>query len=70
MLDLIDGNVPAEPFAVTQVIDQVNSYTNAQLFNALDADVQSVPAFEARLLQLNANRQQAQVNQLFDDYDY
>ncbi|MGB3618232.1 MAG: hypothetical protein WBA12_08935, partial [Catalinimonas sp.] len=73
MFDLIDDNTPpapGEPTGITQVVDGVVGYTNQQLFNALDADVQSVPAFEARLLQENGNNQQAQVNQLFDDYGY
>jgi hypothetical protein len=51
-------------------IDNVIGYTNQQCFNALQSDVRSIPAFRDRLLQLNGNNQQAQVNELFQNYGY
>lgn len=50
--------------------DNVNGFTINQSFNALQPDVRSIPAFRDRLLQQNANAQQAQVNQLFQRYGY
>lgn len=52
------------------IIDAVNGFTINQSFNALQSDVRSIPAFRDRLLQQNANVQQAQVNQLFQQYGY
>ena len=52
------------------VTDNVNGYINSQLFNALQSDVRSIPAFRDRLLQLNGNNQQVQVNALFNAYNY
>ncbi len=50
--------------------DLVNSYTNQQFFNALDADVNNLPAYRARLLSENANNQAANVTTLFAFYRY
>ena len=64
--DLIDNRNDAP----NPVIDNVAGYTNQQTFNALQSDVRSIPAFRDRLLQLNGNNQQAQVNALFNEYNY
>ena len=50
--------------------DAVNSYTNQQIFNALQSDVRSIPAFRNRLLLQNNNNQAANVNLLFNQYGY
>lgn len=41
-----------------------------QIFNALQSDVRSIPAFKNRLLQHNGNNQFTQVNALFNEYNY
>ncbi len=52
------------------VTNNVNGYTNQQIFNALQSDVRSIPAFRDRLLQQNGNNQAANVNLLFQQYAY
>lgn len=64
--DLID-NRNDNFFPIT---DNVAGYTINQCYNALQTDVQSIPAFRDRLLQQNGNNQQLQVNQLFQQYGY
>jgi len=49
--------------------DQVAGYTNQQFFNALDADIRSLPAFRLRLLSENGNNQAAGVNTIFTFYN-
>lgn len=68
MLDLNDFNNETRP--PNFVTDRVTGYTNAQFFNALDSDVRSPQTFRDRLLQENGNRQQPQVNALFQSYGY
>jgi len=48
--------------------DLVDVYTNQQFFNALDADINNLPAFRVRLLNENANNQAAGVNTIFTFY--
>jgi hypothetical protein len=62
MNDLINENLP--------VIDRVSGYTNAQFYNALDADITSMPQFRTRLLQENGNNQATEVINLFNQYHY
>ncbi len=50
--------------------DNVSNYTNQQFFNALDADITSLPAYRQRLLDENANNQAADVISLFSFYNY
>jgi hypothetical protein len=50
--------------------DQVSNYTNLQFFNALDADINSLPAYRVRLLLENGNNQGVQVTNLFAAYGY
>jgi hypothetical protein len=52
------------------VTDGVSNFTNAQMFNALDADVTSMPQYRVRLLQENGNNQATQVTELFNQYHY
>ncbi len=52
------------------IIDNVTGYTINQCYNALQTDIQSIPAFRDRLLLQNGNTQQVQVNQLFQQYGY
>ena len=69
--DLIDDRNDA--FAVplrVDIDDAVNGYTNRQFFNALEPDIQSIPAFRERLLQQNGNNQVTAVTQLFNRYGY
>ena len=64
--DLFDlTNEPNSP-----ITDGVSNYTNQQMFNALDADVTSMPQYRARLLQENSNNQSAEVTALFNQYHY
>lgn len=48
--------------------DLVDVYTNQQFFNALDADINNLPAFRLRLLNENSNSQVAGVNTIFTFY--
>ena len=52
------------------IMEDVVNYSYQQSFNALQLDVRSIPAFRDKLLQLNGNNQQAQVNALFNAYNY
>ena len=52
------------------ILDNATGFTINQCFNALQTDVQSIPAFRDRLLQQNGNLQQTQVTQLFQQYGY
>lgn len=54
----------------TPINDNVAGYSYQQLFNGLQTDVRSIPAYRDRLLQLNGNNQQVQVNALFNAYNY
>ena len=67
MYDMTDGG--EEPF-ITGIIDDVNTYTPNQVFNALRDDVVSVPMFRDRILLQNNNRQIQQVNNLFNSYGF
>ncbi len=50
--------------------DNVNSYTNQHLFEAIDGDITNIPAYRIRLLQENANRDAAGVITIFSFYNY
>ena len=50
--------------------DGVFGFTNQQMFNALESDVKSIPAFRQRLLQQNGNNQATEVTNLFAQYGY
>ncbi|MCY7293403.1 MAG: hypothetical protein LH615_14585 [Ferruginibacter sp.] len=63
--DLFDATAEGSP-----VIDNVSGYSYQSIFNALQSDVRSVPAFKDRLLQQNGNNQLGQVNALLDEYNY
>ncbi len=67
--DLMDNrnDITATPIRVG-IDDQVANYTNQQFFDALDDDVRSLRAFQARLLSENGNNQAAGVNIIFDFY--
>ena len=67
--DLMD-NRNDRNFNPAAVIDNVLGYTNQQLFNALESDVKSLPAFRQRLLQQNNNNQAVQVIELFGQYNF
>jgi hypothetical protein len=69
--DLIDNrnDALAIPLRVN-IDDQVNIYTNQQLFQSLDPDVKSMPQYRQKLLQENNNTQAAEVNLLFARYNY
>jgi hypothetical protein len=54
----------------TPIIDNESGYTINQVFNALQPNIQSIPAFRDRLLLNSGNVQQAEVNQLFQQYGY
>jgi hypothetical protein len=63
--DLFDSS-----FEIFPIIDNVSGYTISQCFSALQSDIRTVSDFKNRLLQLNNNNQQFQVNALFDEYNY
>jgi hypothetical protein len=50
--------------------DIVSSYSNQQMFNALDNDINSLSAYKIRLLTENANRDIVGVNTIFTFYAY
>ncbi|MET4104894.1 hypothetical protein [Hymenobacter sp. UYP22] len=57
-----------EDFARTGVVDNVNSYTTPQLFQALQPDVKTVREYQQRVAQQNSGRQATQVEQLVTSY--
>ena len=67
--DLIDTRNEPSP-----VLDGVSNttvrFTNAQIWNALDADIRSMPQYRDRLIGENPNNQIAQVRALFAEYNY
>jgi len=66
MEDMRDANnEPTSP-----VIDGVSNFTIQQLFNPLQSDVSTIPAYRARLIQQNPNNQTAQITALFGQYNY
>lgn len=71
LYDLIDNR---NDFAITGNPlfpgDLVSNYTNQEFFNALDSDINSLPAFRIRLLNENNNNQAADVNALFAFYNF
>lgn len=52
------------------IFDNASNYSINQVFNALQPNVQSIPAFRDRLLLNSGNVQAAEVNQLFQQYGY
>lgn len=69
--DLIDNrndNLAVPPRVLLN--DVVTGYTNQQFFNALDADINNLPAYRIRLLNENGNNQAAGVNVIFNFYGY
>ena len=70
--DMIDDRNDLTAVVPPRVLidDQVLNYTNLQFFNALDADINSLPAYRVRLLQENGNNQGVQVTDLFAAYGY
>jgi hypothetical protein len=71
--DLIDNrnDLTANPLNVRVPLnDNVTGYTNLQFFNALDGDINNLPAYRVRLLGENGNNQAAGVNTIFTFYGY
>ena len=71
--DLIDNrnDLTADPLNVrVRLDDNVTGYTNLQFFNALDADINNLPAYRTRLLSENGNNQAAGVTTIFNFYGY
>ncbi len=50
--------------------DGVSSYTIQELFNAIDDDITTIPAYRIRLLQENSNRDAAGVTTIFNFYNF
>ena len=69
--DLMDtrNDATATPIRVN-LVDNVFGYTNQQFFNALDADISSLPIYRSRLLNENGNNQAAGVTSIFNFYGY
>ena len=61
-IDPLNARVPLD--------DNVTGYTNLQFFNALDADINNLPAYRIRLLTENGNNQAAGVTPVFNFYGY
>ncbi len=53
-----------------QLNDNVSSYTIQELFNAIDGDITTMPAYRVRLLQENSNRDAAGVTTIFNFYNF
>jgi hypothetical protein len=71
--DLIDNrnDLTVNPLNVRVPLnDNVVGYTNQQFFNALDDDINNLPAYRGRLLSENASNQLAGVNTIFTFYGY
>jgi len=68
--DLMDNRNELIVNGFPNINDNVAGYTIPQIFNALQPDVRSIPAFRDRLLQQNGNNQAANVNLLFSQYAY
>ena len=67
MWDLMDNG---EPVIVTFVNDNVVGYSIQQIYLALQADVNSVPQYRARLIQQNPGNQTNAIIDLFASYNY
>ena len=67
--DMMDGGIEPTPQSTIQ-FDNVSGYTNAQFYNALLNDVNSLQEYRNKLLQQNNNNQQSNVIQLFSQYGY
>ena len=67
MQDLTDNNADLVRAGFR---DNVTGYSNRNLFNALDKDVDSPQDFRNRLLRENGNRDRADVEDLFEAYFY
>lgn len=70
--DMIDDRNDMTTVVPPRVLidDQVMNYTNLQFFNALDADINSLPVYRVRLLLENGNNQSGQITNLFAAYGY
>lgn len=64
--DLVDSGEPTS----TGVIDNVNAYTPAMIFQSLNSNVLTVAQFKSDLLNRQNNLQSTQVNQLVQGYGY
>jgi hypothetical protein len=63
--DLHDSDNESRP-----ILDECNGFNHRDFFNSLNDDVNTVEKFRDRILQNTGNRQQSQVNQLFQRYGY
>lgn len=50
--------------------DQVNGFTNQQMFNALQWDITTLAQYQVRFKQQNPNNQTALITNLFGQYNY
>lgn len=65
LFDMIDNG---ENIGRTGVIDNVNSYTEPQIFRALQSDVVSVRQYQQRVVTQNNLKQAAELEQLVTSY--
>lgn len=65
--DLLDNR---NDFPTPFVNDNASGFTINQVFNALQPNIQSIPAFRDILLLNSGNVQQVEVNELFQQYGY
>ncbi len=63
--DLMDSRNETRP-----VIDQVSGYTNQQMFNAFNSNINTLQDYRLNLLQQNGNNQSQGVVSLFNQYGY
>jgi hypothetical protein len=65
MNDIVDTNKDVVRSGFT---DNVSGYTHRDLFDALDSDVDTPQKFRDRLLSENGNRDQTDLENLFEAY--
>jgi hypothetical protein len=68
LLDNRNDNLAIPPRVLLN--DVVTGYTNQQFFNALDDDLNTLPAYRIRLLSENGNNQAVNITSLFAFYRY
>ena len=66
--DMMDNGT--EPYLLNGIIDNVHGFTNQQFYKALLPTIDNLTQYKNKFLQQNGYQQQAQINQLFQQYGY
>ncbi len=66
--DMMDQGIESNQSSIQ--FDNVSGFTNAQFYNALTNNVNSMLDYKALILQQNNFNQQNEVTQLFNEYGY